>query len=89
MSNMKTQKGAKNQQASSPTFKKIVSDVDSGKITLNQAINKLVPSGTPLKVKNMLARAIGTQTANAITAKIDNKVNNKYSKKTQTRKPSK
>ena len=89
MANMKTQKGAGNQQASSPTFKKIVSDVDSGKLTLNQAINKIVPSGTPLEVKKILARAMGTQTAKANVAKIDNKVNNRYSKKTQTRKPSK
>ena len=89
MPNINTQKGAKNQQASSPTFKKIVRDVDSGKITLNQAINKIVPSGTPLEIKNMLARAMGTQSASATVAKINNKVNNKYSKKTQTRKPSK
>ncbi len=86
---MRTKKGARNQQASSPTFKKIVSDVDSGKLTINQAINKIVPAGTPLEVKDMLARAMGTQKANARLAKIDNKVNTRNAKKTQTRKPSK
>lgn len=89
MPNMYTKKGAGNKQVSSPTFKRIVSDVDSGKITLKQAINKIVPSGTPLEVKEMLARAMGTQTAKARISKIDNKVNNKSSKKTQIRKPSK
>jgi hypothetical protein len=89
MPNMKTKKGAGNQQVSSPTFKKIVSDVDSGKITLNQAINKIVPPGTPQDVKKILARAMGTQTAVAFIAGSNNRANNKVSKKTQTRKPSK
>ena len=89
MSNMKTKKGAGSQQVSSPTFKKIVSDVDSGKITLNQAINKIVPPGTPQDVKKILARAMGTQTAVAFVAGSNNRANNKVSKKTQTRKPSK
>lgn len=92
MSDMKTKKagvGGRNQQVSSPTFKKIVSDVDSGKITLKQAINKIVPTGTPQNVKQMLARAIGTQSGRNTVADIDQKVRSRRSKKTQTRKPSK
>ena len=89
MSNMRTRKGVNNQQASSPTFKKLVNDVEKGNLTLNQAINKIVPSGTPQDIKKMLARAIGTQTGRAFIAEQDNKTRNKLSKKTQTRKPSK
>lgn len=89
MSNMKTKKGAGNQQASSPTFKRIVSDVEKGNLTVNQAINKIVPPGTPQDVKKILARAIGTQSAEAFLAGSNNRANNKVSKKTQTRKPSK
>lgn len=89
MPNMSTKRGVNNQQVSSPTFKKIVSDVEKGNLTVNQAINKIVPPGTPQDVKKILARAIGTQSAQAFLAGSNNRANNKVSKKTQTRKPSK
>lgn len=89
MSNMKTKKGVGNQQASSPTFKRIVSDLEKGNLTVNQAINKIVPPGTPHDIKKIIARAIGTQSAHAFLAGSNNRANNKLSKKTQTRKPSK
>jgi hypothetical protein len=89
MSDMYTKKVAKGQQASSPTFKKIVSEFKKGNMTITQAINKIVPKGTPKEIKNMLASAIGTQSGDAQAARIIHESRNRYAKKTQTRKPSK
>ena len=89
MSDMYTKKVVKGQQASSPTFKKIVSEFKKGNMTLTQAINKIVPKGTPKEIKNMVASSIGTQSGEAKAARMTHESKNRYVKKTQTRKPSK
>jgi len=77
------------QQYSSPTFKAIAADYTAGKITSTQAINKIVPKGTPEKLRTMVAEALGVQIGRTITAKSQQKVNEQSAKKKQTRKRSK
>ena len=85
---MQNKKGSA-QQYSSPTFKAIAADLRAGKITSTQAINKIVPKGSPKKLKNMVAEALGIQIGNIITANSQQKINEQFAKKKQTRKPSK
>jgi len=96
MANLKTKKtvSAKSkkesaQQYSSSTFKAIAAEHDARKITTTQAINKIVPKGTPQKIRDLVAKALGTQIGKITIEKIDQKLNKKFAKKTQTRKPSK
>ena len=84
-----TYKDSGKQQYSSPTFKAIAAEHNAGKITSTQAINKIVPKGTPQKIRDLVAKALGTQIGKITIEKIDQKVNKKFAKKTQTRKPSK
>ena len=85
---MQNKKGSA-QQYSSPTFKAIAADYIAGKITALQAINKVVPKGSPEKLRTMAAQALGIQGGKIVTAKSQQKVNEKFAKKTQTRKPNK
>ncbi len=87
---MQNKKGSA-QQYSSPTFKAIAADYIAGKITSSQAINKVVPKGSPEKLRTMAAQALGIQGGKIITAKTQQKVNENRAnmQKTQTRKPSK
>ena len=85
---MQNKKGSA-QQYSSPTFKAIAADYKAGKITALQAVNKIVPKGSPEKLKTMAAQALGIQSGTITIAKIDQKVNENRAKKTQTRKPGK
>jgi len=92
MANLKTKKTYKEssvRQYSSPTFKAIAAEHDAGKITSTQAINKIVPKGTPQKIRLLVAKALGVQIGDIIIAKSNQKVNEQYAKKKQTRKPSK
>ena len=96
MANLKTKKTVSmqnnrgsSQTYSSPTFKAIAADYNAGKITAAQAVNKVVPKGSPEKLKTMAAQALGIQSGTITIAKIDQKVNENRAKKTQTRKPGK
>jgi len=92
MANLKTKETYKDsgkQQYSSPTFKAIAAEHNAGKITSTQARNKIVPKGTPQKIRDLVAKALGTQIGKITIEKIDQKLNKKFAKKTQTRKPSK
>ena len=96
MANLKTKKEismqnkrGSSQTYSSPTFKAIAADYNAGKITAAQAVNKVVPKGSPEKLKTMAAQALGIQSGIITVAKITQKVNENRAKKTQTRKPGK
>ena len=85
---MQNKKGSA-QQYSSPTFKAIAADYNAGKITALQAVNKIVPKGSPEKLRTMAGQALGIQGGKIITSKTQQKVNENRAKKTQTRKPGK
>tara|TARA_R110000823_G_scaffold309422_1_gene433612 strand:- start:519 stop:821 length:303 start_codon:yes stop_codon:yes gene_type:complete len=100
MANLKTKKTVSMQrkkgtaqQYSSPTFKAIAADHKAGKITTLQAINKIVPKGSPEKVRKMVAEALGIQIGKIISTQTQQKINEQFSKRRkqtkQTRKPSK
>ena len=96
MANLKTKKApsmqnkrGSSQQYSSSTFKAITADYRTGKITAAEAVNKIVPKGSPKELRAMAAQALGLQSAEISIAKINQKVNENRAKKTQTRKPGK
>jgi hypothetical protein len=71
----------------SPSAKKIAADLDAGKITNEEAIDRLGGKGKPQEVRRALARSLGTQMAGKFMAEARNEASNNYSDKTQTRKP--
>jgi hypothetical protein len=84
---VRTRSSSNGDSYTSPSARSVVADYKAGKINHVEAIDRLGGKGKSNEVRNGLARALGDQSARQTGAEIDNKVNNRNSDKTQTRKP--